>query len=179
MPGVIALCFIGLSVIGSPAYAQSPCTQGDDPLCPLAWLEGDWRGYGLFASDTTYIHKRFARDLRGTVLVERTFDIFPPDEPTTEYEVHEDFTVYHADGSVVRAKSFFVEGFSWRSVVRVSESGDSIVVETEGVENGPPGSRARITMVRAGPDAFTSVFELAFGSAPLAVYERSRFTRLH
>jgi hypothetical protein len=71
-----------------------------------------------------------------------------------------------------------VEGFSWRSAVRVGASGDSIIVETLAVENGPPGSRARITIERTGPDEFTSVFELAFGAAPLATYERSRFTRL-
>jgi hypothetical protein len=144
----------------------------------LAWLEGEWRGYGAFASDTTYIHKRFVRELRGAVLVERTIDMFVPDTASTEYEIHEDLTVYHADGSAIRAKGFFVEGFAWSSTVRVSASGDTLLVETDAVENGPPGSRARVTIVRTGPDAFSSLFELGFGGAPLAPYERSRFTRV-
>jgi hypothetical protein len=132
----------------------------------------------VFSADTTYIHKRFTRELRGTVLVERTVDMFAPAAATTDYEIHEDFTVYHPDGATLQAKGFFVEGFAWRSTVRVSVGGDSIVVETDAVENGPPGSRARITMVRTGPHGFTSLFELAFGDAPLAPYERSVFTRL-
>lgn len=55
---------------------------------------------------------QFYYDLAGVVFVERTLDVFPPKMPSTDYEMHQDFVVYHPMEATdrLRAKGFYVEG---------------------------------------------------------------------
>lgn len=126
----------------------------------LAWLIGEWQGYGQLGDRVTYIHKAFTFEVAGRYLVERTRDVFPPAKPTTEFELHQDVTTfYRTDAGGYRAKGFYVEGYVWNSTVSVT--GDRVVVETDSVENAPAGMLARITFVKDGPDGFRGTFEIA------------------
>lgn len=134
-----------------------------DSLRALEWLVGEWRGFGSFATRTSYIHVQFYYDLAGAVFVERTLDVFPPQMPSTEYEMHQDFVVYYRlEGSHrLRAKGFYVEGFVNSFDVEVSEDGGQMVCDSTVVENGPEGMRARWTIHRETHDLWTGRFELA------------------
>ena len=98
---------------------------------PLDWLIGEWQGYGEFSNRTTYIHKRYSYEVAGVYLVERTLDVFPPPEPSTEFEVHQDFSVFYRDNVTgdFTANGFFVETFVTDAEVRVLEDGPIAVVE--------------------------------------------------
>jgi len=166
------------------AHPTRVCAQEDADLRgaarfgPLAWLVGEWQGYGIFPDDTTYIHKRFDYETAGVHLVERTIDIFPPEDLGTDYQLHQDFAVYYRDGSDYHVKSFFVEGFVWSSTVRVSSNGDTLLVATDQIENAPPTFRARITFIREGEDGFRGVFELAPDGQTFEVFERQVMRRI-
>ncbi len=134
---------------------------------------GEWQGYGKFSNRTTYIHKSYSYDLGGMYLVERTLDMFPPDTLSTNFEVHQDFSVFYRDDATggLKAKGFFIEGFIWSSNVTLSDGGKVIAIETEDVENAPPGMRARITYRQQDPDNFTGLFEIAMPGGDYSVME--------
>jgi hypothetical protein len=52
-----------------PAWAGA---VGEERFAPIAWLEGEWRGYGEFPDRVNYIHKTYEYDVAGMYLVERT-----------------------------------------------------------------------------------------------------------
>lgn len=160
------------------AAPTQEAASGPDRFAPLDWLIGEWRGFGLFADDTTYIHKRFAYEVAGRFLVERTLDIFPPERPTTDFELHQDLTVYYRVGEAFRAKGFFVEGFVWNSDVEVRNGGETLVVRTSEVEAAPPGTRARVTLRRTDEDRLEATFEIAWPDAEFETFERLTMRRV-
>lgn len=165
-PGALVSLLVPLAV--APLAAQP--ASAPERFAPLSWLVGEWQGYGLFSDDTTYIHKRFRYELEGMFLVEETLDIFPPAEPTTDYQVHQDRLFYYPRGAGFAAKGFFVEGFVWNAGVSVS--GDTIRITTEEVEGGPPGFAARITLIRETADGYRATFELGTGDGDFRIIER-------
>ncbi len=95
---VIALA-LGL-LVPQPIMGQTEASTADWGDARFAarfeafdWLIGEWQGYGQFADRTGYIHKRYSYDVAGMYFVERTLDMFPPPQPSTEFEVHQDFTL--------------------------------------------------------------------------------------
>ena len=53
----------------------------------------------------------------------------------------------------------------------------TVVFVSEGIENIPPGYRARETYIFNGPDDVEEVFELAEPSKEFALYSRTRLRR--
>lgn len=133
-----------------------------DPLESLRWLLGEWRGYSIVGKKLNTIHKRVYLDLGGVFLVERTLSMIPPGGPSTDYEVHQDLTVFHAAGEELKAKGFFIEGFVSSDIVTVEKEGAVIKMESERVENGPPQMRTRYTLTRQSLDKYQGRFEIAW-----------------
>jgi hypothetical protein len=154
--------------------------KGADRFEELAWLEGEWQGYGEFTNRTTYIHKKYSYDVAGMFFIERTLDIFPPPELSTEFEIHQDFTVFYRDTGTggIKSKGFYVEGFVWSSDVTVSDDGDTIVIEATEIDCAPGGMRARITMLRESNDMYRAIFELAMPGAEYKELEELTMTRM-
>lgn len=154
--------------------------SGSERFAPLHWLVGEWRGYGEFAKDTGYIHKRFYYDLAGMYLIERTLDMFPPKEPTTEFEIHQDFVVYSRgnESGALKARGFFVESFVTSAQVSVSADGNSVVIESIEIENGPPGMRTRFTISRQTKDQYKESFEIAMPGKDYSIVEELTMTRV-
>ena len=144
------------------------------------WLIGEWQGYGEFSDRVTFIHKSYAYEVGGVFLVERTLDMFPPPEPSTDFEVHQDLSVLHRDNQTgeFTATTFFVETYVTTAAVRVLEDGQSFVVESTSIQNAPPGMRTRMTYRRLGPDRFALHFELALPGQEYSTMEESRFKRI-
>ena len=154
--------------------------RGAERFQKLAWLVGEWQGYGKFAKQNGYINKQYYYDIAGIFLVERTIDMFPPPELTTDFEIHQDMTIFYVDTATdaIKAKGFFVEQYVTSSTVHVSKDGNSIVVETSEVENGPPGMRTRITYTRQGENEFTGSFEITMPAEDFKVVEELTMSRV-
>ena len=165
---------------GSDDAAARPPAADESRFAPFDWLVGEWRGYGKFSNRTTYIHKTYGYDIGGVYFFERTLDIFPPQELSTEFEIHQDVSYFYrvgADGEY-RAKMFYVEGFVTSAMVKVSDDGSEIVIEATEVENGPSGMRSRITYTRVAPDRFTGLFELAMPGKDYGKVEELTMSRM-
>jgi len=170
-----------LLAVSADGLAAQPTSPASDPaaserFAPLHWLVGEWRGYGLFPDATTYIHKAFGYELGGRFLVEETIDVFPPPQPTTEYQIHRDRLYYYPRGDGFALKGFFVEGFVWNAGVTIS--GDTVRIVTEEVEGGPPGLGARVTIVREGADRYRGTFELGSSERGFRTVERLTMRRV-
>ncbi len=144
----------------------------------LAWLEGEWQGFAVAGERSNVTHVEYRYEQAGRYLVERTVAMFPPGEPSTEFETHQDMTVYYEIGGEVRAKGFFVEGFVQSS--RVSVDGLTVVIESLEIEGGPPGMRTRMTYERAADseDAYSGRFEIDWGDGELKCYHTYEFKRI-
>lgn len=152
--------------------------RGPERLHELAWLVGEWQGYGEFSDRITYIRKVFAYDVGGVVLSERTVDMLPPARPSTEFEIHQDLVLFYRAGETLRARGFYAESFVTACDVSVGEDG-TIVVETTAVENGPPDLRTRYTVTPDSPDRFTAVFEIARPGHDFEPVERLAMRRIY
>ncbi len=175
---LIAICFVQAGFPQDKIDWEDK--HGDDRFTPLAWLVGEWQGYGKFTKRTTYVHRKYSYDLGGIYLVERTIDMFPPAEPSTDFEVHQDFVVYYRDTTAgdLRAKAFFVEAFVTSETVRIGEGGQRIITESTQIENGPPGLRTRFILTRETDDRFKETFEIAKPGKEYELVEESVFKRL-
>jgi hypothetical protein len=103
---LISLCFVTV-LLGSVVLpgllslsAQENWNEkrSADRIPELGRPIGERRGHGIFPKRTAYIHKQYSYDLGGTSFIERTLDMFPPDTLSTEYGIHQDFTVFYAVG---------------------------------------------------------------------------------
>jgi hypothetical protein len=166
---------------GDPAAAADrEGRRGAERFPELAWLAGEWQGFDRFPERTTYVHQAYSFDLGGMFFVERTLDVFPPPEPSTDFELHQDLTVFYRDAASgeIRARGFFAEGFVTASAVEARDGGGVIVIESREVDAAPPGLRSRITLTRQSPDRFTGLFELALPGQDFQVMERLEMKRI-
>jgi hypothetical protein len=163
----LALLLGGAVALGAGMSADAQLNwsamKGSERFEELHWLIGEWQGYGQFTSRITYVHKEYYYDVAGMFLIERTLDMFPPSEPSTEFEIHQDFTVFYRDTQTgaLKAKGFYVEGFVWSSDLTVSDNGRTIIIEATEIDNAPEGMRSKITILREGDDEYRAIFELA------------------
>lgn len=104
-------------------------------------------------------------------------------EPTPEEPaglIHEDLSVLGLDraaGQLVM-RSFHGEGFVHEyRCVDIGADGSRLVFEAAQVENGPPGMRARETLVFGGPDDLESTFELALPGGSFEPYTHETLRR--
>ena len=153
-------------------------TRGVERFPEMAWLVGEWQGYGEFEDRVTYIRKLYAFDVGGMFLTERTIDMFPPARPSVDFEVRHDLRIFYRDGGELRAKGFYVESFVTNADVAVAADG-AIVIETTAVENGPVDVRTRYTVVPDGNDRFTAKFEVATAGNQYAVLESLQLRRIY
>lgn len=168
------------ATVDQPDGAGGEDLRGAERFPELAWLAGEWQGFGRFPERTTYVHKVYSFDLAGMFFVERTLDVFPPPEPSTDFEMHQDLTLFYRDAASgeIRARGFFVEGFVTASAVEVRDGGAVLVIESREVDNAPPSLRSRITFTRQAPDRFSGLFELAFPGRDYQVMERLEMKRI-
>jgi hypothetical protein len=185
MKKALLFCCIPMLFRAAPLKAQDPSPDWTESrfearFQPLDWLIGEWQGYGEFSDRTTYIHKRFSYEVAGVYLVERTVDVFPPPQPSTEFELHQDLSVLYRDNQTgeFTANTFFVETFVTDGAVRIGDDGNSFVVESERIHNGPPGMRTRITYSREGPDQFRLLFEIGMAGEEYRQVEEAHSSRI-
>lgn len=147
-------------------------------LNELDWLLGEWQGYGIVGKQYNLIRKTYAYEIGGVFLVERTLSMFPPGKPDTEFEMHQDFLVFHQNVEQLAAKGFYIEGFVSQATVSVAEGGSQILIESTAIENGPPDTRTRYTLNRESTDAFTGQFEIAWPGQDFELSQKITLKRI-
>lgn len=147
---------------------------------PLEFLVGSWEGLSQGRPGDGKVERTYQFVLNGRFLQARNKSVYAPQPRNAKGEVHEDWSMISYDGGRKRFvfRQFHVEGFVNQYVVEnLPEDGKPLVFLSEGIENIPPGWRARETYRVLGPDEFTETFELAAPGGAFEVYSESRFKR--
>ena len=147
---------------------------------PFSYFVGSWKGSGEGKPGHSRVERKYEFVLNGKFLFVQSKSTYEPQEKNPRGEIHEDWGFISYDGArkthVLR--QFHVEGFVNHYVLDVlAEDGQSIRFVTEGIENIPPGWKARETYRILGPDEFVEVFELAPPDKEFELYSENRFQR--
>jgi len=141
---------------------------------------GRWEGPATGRPGRGRQVREYKAILRGRFILgtDETCWIPTPEEP--HGLVHEDLSVLSFDrgsGQLV-LRGFYGEGFvhEYRCVEADGE-GTRFVFEAAQVENGPPGMRARETIVFPDPDVLESTFELAMQGGDFEAYTHEHLER--
>jgi hypothetical protein len=171
---IAALIAIGATI----AHAQQPAET--DPLEPLAFLVGEWRGQEDARFGEGKGERRYRLILGDRYLLSQNASIFEPQDSLPEGDRHEDWTIFSYDKGrdtfVVR--QFNSEGFVNRFTLDASSVVPTkMIFVSEASENAPPGLRARLTYEKVSDDEFNEIFELAMPGKDLQVMIRNHWTR--
>ncbi|MEE9442589.1 MAG: hypothetical protein V3V99_07965 [candidate division Zixibacteria bacterium] len=147
---------------------------------PLRFFVGQWHGQvsGMPGNGTGEREYKFILGDNYLHCVNKA--VFKPQDKNPKGEVHEDWMFFSFDAGRKKhvMRQFNIEGFTNQFVIdSVSFDGKTIVMTTEYVENGPPGTKARYILMITGDDEFTEIFELAFSGKELKECLKNNWTR--
>jgi len=134
-------------------------------LGPFECLLGTWEGECDGMSGRGKQTSTYELILDGKFLQVKNEAVFPPSEKKPIGETHRDIGFFSCDKARNRYvyRCFFNEGFVTQYTVSVLDGPPLVfTLESESIENGRPGMRAREVYKLVGQDEMTSVFELAF-----------------
>ncbi|HSG27656.1 MAG TPA: hypothetical protein VLA34_04185 [Candidatus Krumholzibacterium sp.] len=177
----VVLLAVLVSIPAVAARAQQATDEAKDPWAALRFLEGRWAGTGEGKSGLSIAERTYTFVLGGNFLRGEHRSEFEPQERNPEGEVHENFDMYSHDAINDRIvlRQFHVEGFVNRYIMApVTGGGEIIVLETDEIENIPPGWKARIRITRRGDDEFGEEFELSPPGGGYSCYSRNTFRRV-
>jgi hypothetical protein len=146
----------------------------DQRLSPLARFVGTWRGTAEGEPGTGTVERTYAPILAGKFIEERNESRY------NSGEIHHHLAFWSFDRRRARFvfRQFHEESFVNQFVATTPDFVDGrFVVESEAIENIPPGFRARETYIFSGADAFEEIFEIAEPDADFALYSHNRFAR--
>ena len=173
---------LGLSLVaGLPACAAAPHASAlpetpalDARLAPLQRFVGRWRGTVRGEPGAGIVERAYAPILGGKFIEERN---------TSSYEsgeLHHHIAYWSFDRRRARfvLRQFHEESFVNQFVATTPDFVEGrLIVESEAIENIPPGFRARESYVFSSADAFEEIFEIAEPNADYQLYSHNRFTR--
>lgn len=149
---------------------------------PFNYFVGLWQGSGEGQVGHSHVERKYEFVLNSKFLFVQNKSTYAPQEKNPKGEVHEDwgFVSYDKARETYVFRQFHVEGFVNQYVLdKLAEDGQILSFVTEGIENIPPGWKARETYQMLGPDEFIEVFELAGPGKEFEVYTENRFQRVH
>jgi hypothetical protein len=151
-----------------------------DPWTAVQRLLGSWEGPATGRPGTGHQVREYTSILKGRFILgtDETHWVPTPDEP--KGLVHEDLAVVGLDRAAEQLveRSFHGEGFVHEyRCVELGPDGSRMIFEAGQVENGPPGMRARETLVFGGPDDLESTFELAMPGGSFEPYTHEHLHR--
>ena len=169
------LMFLVLSGI---ACAQT--TPQADPWKPLKFFVGAWEGTGTGKPGNAKVEREYKFTLGNKFLHAAHRSIYAPQERNPKGEVHDDlgYLYYNRSRKQFLFRQMHVEGFVIHYVLAsISSDEKTFVFESELVENGPTGWRARETLKILGENEFTESFELAAAGKEFEIYSTNHFKR--
>ncbi len=172
---VLSACVVVATTL---AHTQQPAP--DDPLEPLAYLVGEWRGEedASFGKGTGV--REYSFIMSGKYLLSQNVSTFEPQDKLPEGDRHEDWTIfsYDRDRETIVVRQFNSEGFVNRFILDASSEGpNKMVFISEAAENAP-GLRARLTYEKVSNDELHETFEIAMPGKDFGILIRNRWTRM-
>ncbi len=170
-----------IAVLLIPICASSQTEQETDPWQTIRFLEGTWQGNGDGMSGHSDVTQKYEFVLGGKFIRMTTKAVFEPQDKNSKGEVHEDLAMFSYDSGrkmfVLRA--FYVEGFVNTYVLDdISEDGKTLTFNTEHVENGPPGTTARLVFEQTGDNEIEQSFFVAFPGSELSCFSKNLLKKL-
>ncbi|MDX2142602.1 MAG: hypothetical protein SFV19_04555 [Rhodospirillaceae bacterium] len=164
----------------APTFAQAPSETAADPWAPLRPLVGRWEGTSEGEPGRGQSTRSYQFVLDGRFLEGENTAVYPPQEKNPKGETHRDRSIYSYDRArkALVLRQFHTEGFVNTYVEDPQSAPGALVFVSEGIENIPPGYRARETYVFDGRDSLVETFEIAEPGKDFAVYSRARLTRV-
>lgn len=163
-----------------PALAATANTPLKTNLAPFQRLIGSWRGEGDGEPGKSTVERSYEPALGGQFILVKNTSVYAPQEKNPKGETHEDVGYMSFDKARKRLvfRQFHTEGFVNHYVAATEAfDGDTLVLDSEAIENIPKGFRARETYKFSGDDAFEEIFELAEPGKDFTVYSHNRFRR--
>jgi len=148
---------------------------------PFNYFVGAWQGSGEGQVGHSRVERKYEFVLNSKFLFVRNKSTYEPQEKNPKGEVHEDWGLVSYDKAreTYVFRQFHVEGFVNTYVLNtLAEDGQTLSFVTEGIENIPPGWKARETYQILGPNEFIEVFELVGHGKEFEVYTENRFQRV-
>ena len=172
---------IAWALLFTTVWGQDPEPAKDDPLAPLSFLVGKWRGEEQASFGTGVGEREYRLVLNGRYLLSENVSTFEPQEGLPEGDRHEDWTFfsYDRERQTLVLRQFNSEGYVNRFILDgTSDIPSRMVFVSEASENAPPGLRARLTVEKTSDDRFQETFELAMAGEDFNVMLRNRWTRV-
>jgi hypothetical protein len=184
MDGEITRRLLGLGLVAGSAACASvsqaadpadpPLSELDQRLAPLRNFVGRWGGTVRGEPGTGTVERTYAAILSGKFIEERNVSRY------ASGEVHHHIAYWSLDRARGRfvLRQFHQESFVKQFVATTADfSQGRLIVESESIENIPPGFRARETYVFSGANAFEEIFEIAEPQGEYSLYSHNRFER--
>lgn len=152
----------------------SPAPALDQRLMPLSNLVGIWRGTVSGEPGTGTVERTYTPVLNGKFIEERNTSTY------VSGEVHHHIAYWSFDRGRDRfvLRQFHQESFVNQFAATTADfSENRLVMESESIENIPPGFRARETYAFNSVNALDEIFEIAEPGSDFALYSHNRFDR--
>jgi hypothetical protein len=158
--------------------AQAPAKE--DPWRSLRFIVGEWSGESDGEAGTGTVKRSYRFVLGSKFLHEQNVSTYPPQPKNPKGEVHEHWSFFSHDRArkTIVLRQFHQEGFVNQYVMLPEVKTNTVVFETEALENLPGGWKARETYEAPSQDEFVETFELAEPGGAYHVYSRNRFKRV-
>jgi hypothetical protein len=127
----------------------------------FSYFIGLWKGSGQGKVGHSRVERQYEFVLNSKFLFVRNKSIYEPQDKNPNGEIHEDwgFISYDRTRETYIFRQFHTEGFVNHYVLNeLTEENQAISFVTEGIENIPPGWKARETYRILGPEEFIEVF---------------------
>jgi hypothetical protein len=159
------------------SVAQAPVK--DDPWRPVRFLVGEWTGESTGEPGQGTVRRTYRFVLGDKFLHEQNVSTYPPQPNNPKGEVHEHWAFFSYDRArkALVLRQLHQESFVNQYVMLAEAKANTVVFETEALENLPSGWKARERYEVVSPDEFVETFELAEPGSEFKLYSRSRFKR--
>jgi hypothetical protein len=149
-----------LSLIINFSFAQS------NPFAKIDFVIGEWKGIGSgFGNNRSKIESSFLFVMNGKYIEVKNESHFEPTEEKPEGEHHIDHGFISFDNSRKKLiyRQFNNEGYINTYLLNESSSTEnSLIFETENIENFVPGGKARFTIKKISDSQIETTFDVSF-----------------
>jgi hypothetical protein len=176
----LAAAALVMFILASTSAVSDSASPKPSPWDRMRFFVGSWSGTGHGQPGTSTVEREYAFALHERFIEVRNTSTYAPQEKNPKGEVHEDHGFISWDRARHRFvfRQFHVEGFVNQYVAdSLGADASTIVFISEGLENIPPGYRARETYRILGPDEFSERFELAEPESTFKVYSEVTLKR--
>lgn len=152
-------------------------TSSADPWDQLRFLEGKWDGRGDGVSGLSTVKQNYSFILNNQFLEMSTISVFPPTKKSPKGEIHRDvgFISYDKATEKFILRAFYGEGFvNTYQLTEISDDEKTFLFETISVENGPPGTRAKLIIKKLSSEVIEVGFHVAFGENDFTCFNTNR-----